>query len=99
MYLFIAAFMCIVYEAEVGPINKYIIVIVIQIQNLYYAEPAIVECPPLFRPSNGYIKVFSRTVGSTATYGCITGYRLSGISQRVCLANGMWSGRAPCCVG
>ena len=41
----------------------------------------------------------SRTVGSTATYRCNTGYNLVGNRQRTCRSNGQWSGEEPICEG
>ena len=35
----------------------------------------------------------------TATYSCISGYSLIGESSQTCLDTGVWSGKAPVCVG
>jgi len=49
-------------------------------------------------PGNGSTTVTSDTVGSTANYFCDEGFRLDGISERVCLVNGSWSDLLPTCV-
>ena len=42
---------------------------------------------------------FRTTFGSTATFFCNRGFRLSGDRQRVCLASGDWTGSIPTCIG
>jgi sulfatase modifying factor 1 len=37
------------------------------------------------------------TYGSTATYGCVSGYVMSGEATRTCDASGDWSGNVPSC--
>ena len=59
-------------------------------------HPAI-ECPALRDIARGSVVVSSRSIGSTATYRCDSGYSLEGDSQRTCLAGGRWSGQEPSC--
>ncbi len=45
-----------------------------------------------------------RTDGATAVYSCISGYQLSGVTQRICEDNrsgmgGEWTGSMPSCKG
>ena len=48
--------------------------------------------------SNGQRHYNSTTVGSTVTYTCNTGYRMTaGNSSRTCLFGGHWSGSHPTC--
>ena len=48
--------------------------------------------------SNGQRHYTSTTVGSTVTYTCYTGYRMTaGNSSRTCLFGGRWSGSHPTC--
>ena len=48
--------------------------------------------------SNGQRHYSNTTVGSTVTYTCNTGYRMTaGNSSRTCLFGGHWSGSHPTC--
>jgi hypothetical protein len=58
---------------------------------------SIVNCGGLTSPTNGSVSAPTLTYGSQATYGCSTGYALSGASTRTCLQDGSWSGAAPTC--
>ena len=52
---------------------------------------AVVTCPLLRPPKDGRVLFSSTTYQSVAEYECFLGYRLEGVDQRVCQANG--SGR------
>ena len=56
-----------------------------------------VDCGPLSPPSNGDIRVSNTLFGSSARYSCFPGYKLAGLSFRVCQLDGTWSGNAPIC--
>ena len=55
------------------------------------------RCPSLRDPPNGRVSDGSRYVGYSATYNCSHGYRLVGVSYRVCQLNKIWSGSQPSC--
>ncbi len=57
-----------------------------------------VSCGGLSNPSNGWVSAPSTGYGSTASYGCQSGYTRSGSATRTCQANGNWSSTAPICV-
>lgn len=58
-----------------------------------------VDCGTLDAPANGSVAVPTGTrFGARATYGCATGYQVSGNVERLCQANGVWSGSAATCV-
>ena len=60
---------------------------------------AAVDCGALASPVNGIVDTSDGTTfGSTATYGCILNFVISGESMRVCMADGVWGGEAPTCV-
>eukprot|EP00051_Salpingoeca_urceolata_P017103 m.230791 g.230791 ORF g.230791 m.230791 type:complete len:2290 (-) comp18860_c1_seq4:608-7477(-) len=48
-------------------------------------------------PENGNVEVPDDTHGNVATHTCDTGYMLQGASERVCQADGTWSGSPPTC--
>lgn len=58
----------------------------------------VVRCPDLPDPANGRVELSGNTFGATATYRCISGYRLLGEKTRTCQQNGVWSGEEPRCV-
>ena len=60
---------------------------------------SVIDCGPLGDPPNGEVSVSSKTVNSTATYSCNTGYTLTGNDMRTCLETGLWSGSEPMCTG
>jgi len=57
----------------------------------------IADCDPLTNPANGSVIGESTKPGSTATYACSIGYRLSQSVTRTCQPDGTWSGAAPTC--
>ncbi len=58
----------------------------------------MIDCGPLTDPANGQVNTSSGTTfGSTATYSCDTGYKLSGSLSRTCRADGSWSNTIPSC--
>ena len=54
-------------------------------------------CPELPDPSNGAVMVSGLTVGSTASYTCDDGFKLSENILRMCETGGVWSGSEPLC--
>ena len=56
-------------------------------------------CPALVAPDNGQVVVTGVSVGSTATYSCLPGFVLQGVTQRSCRDSGDWDGQDPVCVG
>lgn len=59
-----------------------------------------ITCDPLDDPDNGNVVQSSEAVvGSRATYSCIDGFTLVGVSVRACMTNGEYSGKAPTCQG
>ena len=61
-------------------------------------SPAAVDCGTLTDPQNGEVTLTATTFMSTATYGCNSGYTLSGNGTLTCEASGTWSDTAPTCV-
>ena len=59
----------------------------------------MVNCGGLDSPNNGLVTESETTVNYSANYSCNTGYELRGDATRVCLANGLWSGNEPTCIG
>lgn len=57
----------------------------------------IMTCPPPESVSFGQFRGMNYTYSNTITYECNAGYTLDGDSERMCLANGRWSGRQPRC--
>ena len=64
-----------------------------------HASHTVVDCGPLANPKFGSVTLRGTTFGSTATYSCIKGYFLVGVTTRNCQATGDWSGQAPICQG
>ena len=64
-----------------------------------HVSTAVVDCgrPPFVFMSS--FKPPETTVGTTITYTCFTGHRLVGEKDRICQADGQWSGNTPQCVG
>ncbi|CAI8000473.1 Sushi, von Willebrand factor type A, EGF and pentraxin domain-containing protein 1, partial [Geodia barretti] len=56
-----------------------------------------VNCPDLPDPANGEVTLSGITFDSTATYRCVVGFGLVGVSVRYCQADSTWSGQAPTC--
>ena len=56
-----------------------------------------INCGPLPHIANGQVSIAPDTrLGSTATYICISGYKLDGEDKRTCETEG-WSGEEPVC--
>ncbi|XP_076061125.1 hig-anchoring scaffold protein isoform X2 [Oratosquilla oratoria] len=55
------------------------------------------ECDDLENPLFGIVEISGNIVKSKATYKCQEGYHLIGRRERVCQADGTWSGKAPEC--
>lgn len=57
------------------------------------------QCPTLRVPSNGRVTNGFGDYGSKVNYKCLDGFRLNGNSERICDADGIWSGSDPKCQG
>ena len=58
-----------------------------------------INCGYLATPLNGVVDFVSDTsLGSSAQFSCIRGFRLEGDSVRVCQSNGDYSGEQPSCI-
>ena len=58
----------------------------------------ILDCGSLTHPVHGTVNIASGTTyGKKANYFCNFGYTLSGVSQRLCAADGFWSDTDPDC--
>ena len=60
----------------------------------------VINCTMLVPPSNGRLDINPSTTAPgrfTATYFCDDGYELVGDNDRVCLADGSWTGSDPDC--
>ncbi|XP_062524003.1 coadhesin-like isoform X2 [Corticium candelabrum] len=74
---------------------------VCQLNGTWSGNPPICQgskCDSLASPTNGNVTI--RTVHTIviSTYSCESGYRIkNGDSSRVCLPNGLWSGKEPSC--
>ena len=55
------------------------------------------QCSVLTNPSNGEVVVTTVLVGGEARYFCNDGYRLNGVSNRLCQYDENWSGSEPRC--
>ena len=59
----------------------------------------IKHCPPdLIAPSNGQLTVKGQQEGSTACYVCNRGFKLDGVQERTCRADGEWEENDPRCL-
>lgn len=57
------------------------------------------ECGVLDNPLNGTVTLpMERIFNSQASYTCNEGFILTGIDNRTCQSDGVWSGIAPTCV-
>ena len=57
-----------------------------------------ISCGQLVNQSNGYVDTSVGTsIGDVARYSCDTGYILNGTAERICQADGQWSGSVPTC--
>ena len=57
-----------------------------------------VDCGQLNDPDKGYVNTSGTTYNHVATYSCMEGYQLHGLSVRTCIASGHWSPNfAPTC--
>ena len=67
-------------------------------QSCNYVLSAAVSCGPApDAPANGQRNGSGTMFESTVTYSCNRGYTLQGDSRVTCMANKLWSGRAPTC--
>ena len=57
------------------------------------------DCGALLNPANGSVVFDNQTIGSVATYSCIPGFVLVGVTNRTCQGNGRWSDSQPSCEG
>ena len=55
------------------------------------------QCPRLSDPRNGNVTYAYGYAGETAVYNCYHGYKLIGMSSRVCEESEKWSGSQPQC--
>ena len=77
-----------------------IIALVSQCFQFNPSTPAVIDCGPLSDPVNGMVLVsLDTTLGATARYDCIPGYKLTGLSGdvRFCTVTGEWSETDPTC--
>ena len=61
---------------------------------LYLLFIAVI-CDILTNPSSGKVDITSDGSLSTATYNCVTGYSLVGVSTRMCQTDGNWDNTIP----
>ena len=59
----------------------------------------VVDCGDLVDPMNGLVLLDETVFESIATYTCDPGFVLNGNMERICQANGNWSGTEPTCEG
>ena len=60
---------------------------------------SVITCGTLNNPQNGNVNIVGAGADSLATYSCNSGFKLQGITQRICSISGSWSGIPPTCVG
>ena len=58
---------------------------------------APVTCSGAIAPTNGTVSAASANYGANVTYGCNSGYALTGSATQTCQANGSFGGSAPTC--
>ncbi|XP_064624524.1 sushi, von Willebrand factor type A, EGF and pentraxin domain-containing protein 1-like [Lineus longissimus] len=56
-----------------------------------------ITCRPPMPPHNGFLVTNATTLGSTAIFKCLSGYKINGSQAIVCLPSGTWSGVEPVC--
>ena len=67
-------------------------------KNVKHVLHIVIDCGSLTNPDNGQVDTSSgTTIGSTASYSCDTGYKLSDSSLRTCGADGEWTMSEPVC--
>ena len=59
----------------------------------------VVSCGEPSIPNGSVDTSAGTSFGDVARYSCDTGYTLSGLAERTCLADGQWSGSVPTCEG
>ena len=59
----------------------------------------VVDCGDLDDPMNGRVSLDETVFESIATYTCDPGFVLVGNMERICQADGTWSGTEPTCEG
>jgi len=71
--------------------------------NYVHSNKSLVNCLPLFHPSNGMINcslggddIYS--FDDTCSFTCNTGYELTGSDTRSCQSDGSWSGTFTLCI-
>ena len=58
----------------------------------------VVECGDPGTPASGLKQLTRTTYNARVQYTCLDGFSLQGQQERVCQANGRWSGSLPACV-
>ena len=57
-----------------------------------------IRCSNLTNPGNGRVNTTTNQVGGTAVYTCDPGLVLLGLDERICQADGQWTGDQPFCI-
>ena len=86
--------------------REFLVVVSVSIQFYIYCTIGIIiifligiNCGYLATPVNGVVDFISDTsLGSSAQFSCIRGFKLIGSSVRVCQNNGVYSGQQPSCM-
>jgi len=55
------------------------------------------ECDVVGPPEVGFVRLTGRLFGEKAIYTCQESWNLVGLQERLCQADGSWSGDAPIC--
>lgn len=63
----------------------------------FFYSSAVVNCGLLDPPKDGRVSFTSTSYTAVAVYVCFPGYRLEGVEERTCQANGEWSDEEPSC--